>query len=310
MTYGLAVLARRGVTGTASAFTAWEWARLAVGCGLCLAACDGLAILAGVPAEPGFNGSLLAAASPAVGVLVAVAAVAVGLVLGLVAAGRMGVEAVVFCAAIGLAALGGRCGPITPVLQYAAGRGVFLLMVGELALLAGAVAGGWWVLERLARAARGRAAGEADIRFGFPNEIVDPTLGERLAVLGVGVLVGGVCELVFIHTPFGKQAVVGLIVSSFLGSVGAYAYTPVGEGIWFWTAPAVTGMVGYLLAFMAGDGGVLGQLHGWAAPLARPTPLDYAGVGTAMALLGHWTSRRWAQAEEAPELADPDAPPA
>ena len=310
MPYGLLLLTRRGARDTAAAFTTREWLRLAVGCGLCLAACDALAVLARVPAQPGFDGSLLAAPGAAVGFAVAVAAVVAGLVLGLLAAGPMGVEAVVFCAAIGLAALAVRCGPITPVLQYAAGRGVFAAMLLESVLLVAALAGGWWALERLARAARDRAAGDDVIRLGFANEVEHPTLAQRFTVLGVAVLVTGVCEMIFVHTPAAKQAVAGVIISSFLGSLAAYTYTPIGEGIWFWTAPAATGAVGYGFAFAGHDGGPLGQLRGFAAALARPTPLDYASVGTAFALLGHWTSRRWAQAEEPQTLADPEAPPA
>jgi hypothetical protein len=69
-------------------------------------------------------------------------------------------------------------------------------------------------------------------------------------------------------------------------------------------------VVGYLIAFFGNDGGTAGDLHGWAAALARPTPLDYASVGTAAALLGHWSNRRLAEADEPPVLADPDSPPA
>ncbi len=310
MTYGLAGLTSRGVRDTAAAFTGREWMRLGLGCVLCLLACDGLARLAGVPVSPGFDGSLLAGPSPVLGVVIAAVAVAVGLVLALVVAGPIGVEAVVFCAALGLAALAVRCGPITPVLQYAAGRGVFVAMAAESAVLWAIVAGGWWAVERLARAARDRAAGEDVIRLGFGNEIVEPTLAQRLAVLGVSTLAGGICELVLIQTPMGKQAVAGVGVAAFLGSLAGYAYSPIGEGIWFWSAPCLTGFIGYGIALVTGDGGPLGQLHGWAAPLAQPTPLDYAGVGTALALFGHWTSRRWAQAEEPPQLADPESPPA
>ena len=295
--------------GVASAFTLAEWCRLIVGCVLCLVVCSGVAAAFGLPAEPGFDGSLLSGTAPVGSILIAFVAIAAALVVGTLVAGRIGVEAAVLCALVGLAAVAVRCGPITPVLQYATGRSVFVAMAVELVLLAAAVGAGWWLLERLAMAARARSA-EPAARLGVPTELTDATVGQKFTVLGVGVLVAGLCELILVVLPTGKQAMAGTVVASYLGALAAYQYLPLGEGVWYWTAPAALGGVGYLIAWVSGDGGAIGELHGWAAALARPTPLDYASVGTAAALLGHWSSRRWAQAEEPPTLADPDALPA
>jgi hypothetical protein len=60
----------------------------------------------------------------------------------------------------------------------------------------------------------------------------------------------------------------------------------------------VMGVIGYLLAYFTVDGLAIGDLHGWAGPLARATPLIYISMGTAGALVGYWCSRRWAQPEE------------
>jgi hypothetical protein len=68
------------------------------------------------------------------------------------------------------------------------------------------------------------------------------------------------------------------------------------------------GVVGYVAALVTRDGDPTGEMHGWLAALARPTPLHYASVGTAASVVGHWTCRRWAMADEPPELADADAP--
>jgi len=301
--------ATKVIVQPASSFSLGEWAQLTVGCVLCLLTCDGIAAAFGLPAEPGFNGSLLMAPGPVGSVLVALVAVAAALIVGALVAGRIGVEAAVVCAGVGLAAVAARCGPITPVLQYAAGRGVFVALAFETVLLAGAMGGGWWVLERLAMAARA-ASGDPAARLGFPTEVTDATVGQKFAVLGVAALVSAVCELILVVLPAGKQAMCGVVIASFVGAWSAYQYLPLGEGIWYWTAPSAAGVVGYIIAFVTGDGGPIGELHGWAGALARPTPLDYASLGTAAALLGHWSSRRWAQAEEPPTLADPDAPPA
>ncbi len=294
-----------GVRDAAASFSVGEWTRLVLGSVLCLLSCQGIANAVGLPVQPGFSGSLLCGGSPLLSILMSVLAIAASLVVGAIVAGPIGVEASVLCAMIGLAALSVRCGPITPVLQYASGRGVFLALAVELALLGAAVGGGWWLLEQMAK-----AAAQGFPRLAVPTEVTDATTGQKFGALGVGVGVTAACELILVQLPAGKQAMCGVVIASYLGAWAAYSYLPLAEGAWYWSAPTVVGLVGYLFAFFGNDGGATGELHGWLAALARPTPLDYASVGTAAALLGHWSNRRLAGSDAPPVLADPDAPPA
>jgi hypothetical protein len=189
------------VRSTAAAFTTGEWVRIVVGCILCLSVCDGLAAWMGLPAEPGFNGSLLAGTGPVGSVVTAWVAIAASLIVGSIVAGRIGVEAAVLCATVGLAAVSVRCGPITPVLQYASGRGIFIALAVELVLLAAAMGGGWWLLEKMAL-----AAAKGVPRLAVPTEVNDATTGQKFGVLGVGMLVVAVCEIILVQLPAGKQA--------------------------------------------------------------------------------------------------------
>ena len=55
------------------------------------------------------------------------------------------------------------------------------------------------------------------------------------------------------------------------------------------------GVVGYLLAWfnLPPDSLQTGRPHGGIlSALARPLPLDYAGIGTAASLLGYWMRRK------------------
>jgi hypothetical protein len=67
---------------------------------------------------------------------------------------------------------------------------------------------------------------------------------------------------------------------------------------WYWCGPLVVAVIGYLLAASGSQLWMIGQVGGYAPALARPAPLDYASAGTAGALVGYWTSRRWREQEE------------
>ena len=281
-----------------------DWGVLAVTGGATAAIGLGLGSLAHVPAEPLFDGSLLAGPSPVVAMLVGLAVIAVGLAIGRLTSWFVGVEAAVFTAAVGLWALAVRCGPVRPVLQYATGRGVWLAMAAEALILGAALVGAWWVLDRQARRARAAAAAAV---LAVPNEVVDATASQKVWAAAVAVLVTGVVETILVQTDSAAQALAGVAVAGFAGALAGYSYLPLGQGAWYWTAPVLTAAIGYVAAFVTGDGVGTGDLHGYLAAIARPTPLHAASVGVAAAVVGHWTARRWALDEEAPMLADPDA---
>jgi hypothetical protein len=275
-----------------SALNPIERGVLVVGAAACACICVWTASLLGIPREPGFGGSLLGvqgAGSAVTGILVVLIAIGLcSIVSGLVAL-MIEVESGVFCCCAGLIALAIRCGGIRPVLQYAPGATVFLAMAIELLLLAGSIFGIWIFLSRVFIQGKDLAA---------PNESADAPITQKLLTLGIQVLVMGVCEMILIQNDAQAQALAGVFVAGFLGVLAAYMFTPLPEGFWYWTGPAVLGIVGYLLAMTDAGSNSLGDLHGWSAALARATPLDYASAGIGGAMLGYWCSRRWAQPEE------------
>jgi len=282
---------------TWKAFTPFERAVLIICSVLCGFACLWTGDLLGVPRDPGFSGSLLASGSPISGIIVVVIALAICGVIGVLVAKIMGIESGLFCCCIGLAALAVRCGPIRPVLQYASGPSVFLALNSETALLAVIILAVWFVLGRLFKRPRNSQTGELEIAA--PNEITNAPLPKKLMTLGVQVLAMGILESILIQSDAKPQAMAGVFISAFGGvMVSYYLFAALPEGIWYWMGPMVLGVLGYLITFFVGATSVTGDIHGWSAALARPTPLDYAGMGTAGALLAYWCSRRWAQPED------------
>jgi hypothetical protein len=278
-----------------SAFTPFERAVVIIGSSLCGGVFLSTGPLLGVPREPGFNGSVLTSGAPVTGMIAIVVALSICTVIGLLVAKLIDVESGLFCCCIGLATLAIRSGPIRPVLQYADGPSVFLTLAFESVILAIFVLTVWFALRSFFKP----SIQSDGLQLVAPNEITDATLSQKLMVVGVQVVVMGVCELVLIQNDPQAQAIAGMAVSAFLAVLAAYMFMSLPEGVWYWTGPAVLGFIGYLLAFLNNKDIAIGEVNGWSAALARPTPLDYASVGTASALLAYWCSRRWAQPEEA-----------
>jgi hypothetical protein len=280
-----------------------QWAMLIIASILCGWADVWVGSLLGVPREPHFNGSLLEGGTPITGVLALLVAVGINFLIGSIVAGTVEADAALFCCCIGLGGFAIHCGPIRPVLQYSSGHSVFLSMAVESALLAGMVVGGWLGFTQLLRQIGPR--GLRASRPLAPNENAKAELAEKLSTLGVQMLAMAICETILLQNDAQAQSIAGLFVAGFLGSLAAYMFTPLGEGVWYWGGPLALGAIGYLLAYIGNDAAATGDVHGWAAALARATPLQYAGPGTAGALLGYWCSRRWAQPEgDAEETAE------
>jgi hypothetical protein len=212
-------------------------------------------------------------------------------ILGHVIAGRRWLYAGPFVATFGLMAWSCRGGPSRYVYQHAAiagdGRVVFLVLALELAVLSLFVGAIWYFI-----VSRGQAiAKQPDV----PGTILprgDLPLF-RFQAIGAQILMTGL--LIMFLTPVDAKK--GVLASVFIGSlIGAslteYFFGKAELAAWYWVAPAVTGIVGYLLNFLnnaAGAPDVTGHLMGSFAPLSRPLPLDYASAGMFAALLGFWT---------------------
>lgn len=245
----------------------------------------------GIAREYGFGGSLLVSPGPvgnllATGVLV-VAAVALGTLL----AGFVRPDAGLFAAAVGLVTLSLRGRTMDAVLHYGEGPAVFLWLAAELVLLYAFLAAAWWALFSLQR--QGRLHGDA-VRDGLADAELPEHAG-WIALLTQAVIMGAVV-IVIAQTEDKKQVIAAVAIGAWAGAFFPYWQHGARPSVWYWTGPLVIGVAGYLLAYVnppeGWDIGRPGYRAGFLAALVRPLPLDYAGVGTAAALMGYWMRRR------------------
>ena len=246
----------------------------------------------GLSREHGFNGSLLVSTGWAGNLLVTCVLVFTAVVLGTVIAGFVRPDAGLLAAALGLVALSVRGQPVYGVLHDADGRrGAFLLMALELALLYAFVGAAWWMLFALQR--QGRLRPDA-VRDGLADVDLPPNAG--WGALTTHVLVTAVVVVLVAQSEDKKQVLAAVALGSFAGAFFPYWQHGARPSAWYWTGPLVVGLAGYVLAFMnpplGADIGRPGYPAGFLAALVRPLPLDYAGAGTAGALLGYWMRRR------------------
>lgn len=250
----------------------------------------------GIPRYPGFEISLVRQPSPAVVLLLVGILLWAATAVSTAIAGTVRMDAGLFGAAVGLAALSWRGGPFRTIAQAATDLALFRGLALELFVLGAWLGVAWYALWLLHR--RGRILGDAD-RDGLADQ--QHSAGDRLTALGAQVAATAVLVVLLARTDDKKQVLAAVGVASFLGTLLAYSAAPVRPSAWYWAGPFVVGVVGYVVASFGSvpvaawkDG--LGR--GLLAPLARPLPLDYASFGPAGALLGYWMSRQWHRAKE------------
>ena len=119
----------------------------------------------------------------------------------------------------------------------------------------------------------------------------------KASALAMQVGVMAVCMMLLAQTDMKAQAIASVAVAAFVGACAAYYMYPISPSPWLWIGPMIVGAIGYALMYFKHDPSdtawKVGQFTSWAAPLARPLPLDYATAGPAGAILGYWMSRRW-----------------
>jgi hypothetical protein len=256
----------------------------------------------GIPRHAGFEASLALQPRPAAVLLLTgfVLWICVAVCTALTA--RVRLDAGLFSACIGLAALSVRGGPMRYVFQQAiesgTGRGIFLAMGVELVVLFGFLGLAWYGLWALH--VRGTLEGDA-LRDGLADQ--EHTLGERVGAAATQFAGMFVLMLVLAQADDKKQVLAAVFLSSFLATLLAYTFMPVRPSVWFWAGPLAVGLLGYAWDYLNwGRGGwsvwKAGLGAGALAPLGRPLPLDYASLGPAGAILGYWISRGWERAKE------------
>jgi hypothetical protein len=240
-----------------------------------------------IPAERAHGGSLLG--QPTVGsVLVALITAVVllaGCTLFVHAFLRSRWEMASLAAATaGFSAWSMRGGPIHYTLFHAPTAAIFIRLACELILL-GAIVGVIWLLMWQDPAGEQPAS-----PAGVAGSVLKHTLIMALLVF------------LLAQTDQKKQCVAGVFLAALISASIVHANWPQrGAGKWFWVAPIIVGVLGYLVAFFQADNWSSGmhELTGLWAPLARPLPLDYASVGMFGSLLGYWMNIPEENREEA-----------
>lgn len=250
-----------------------------------------------IPAVPDYQAALIVQPSAMLTVAVAGVTLVACVLLATMIAGRLHFESGLFCACIGMAALSIRGGPVRYVLMYATSDRVFIQLAFELVLLFGVVAAGWYVLLILR---------DNDLLKAEPLRDDDPHALPAQGFMAMGAQVVAMILAMQLLAQNDRKAQVlwALGLSSFAGALFAHNLFPARPSIWFWTAPFVVGVLGYVAAWFGPGPLIGGDVGGYLPALARPLPLDYATLGTAGALFGYWTSRKWQHEREH----DPDNP--
>ena len=281
-------------TPSAGPFTPYQRARLLLisSAVLCFVAFWWLGRIFRIPIHPGHEASLFQQPQLPVVLLMVGAALMGCVAVGTAVAGMIRFNAGLLTAGIGLAALSTRGGTIRDVIHHGLSSlgspQFFLHLAYETATLAAMFALPWLVLLRFHRAGILRDR-EGNAVLSERGQI---TLSLLTQTLVTGAFVLGLC------TSDAKQQVLAAVaIASFVGSLAAQAIFPATPRSATWLPPLLVGIAGYVLAYFNPAGIETADLTHWSAPLSRPIPIDYAGVGTAAAILGHWSSRQWAEKE-------------
>jgi hypothetical protein len=238
-----------------------------------------------VPAERGFDASVLRQPHWPMVLLAIYATFAICLIFGTLISGRWWFFGGLFATLVGLAVLSVRGGPMRYVLFDAQSAGltqrVFLTLALETALLFVPIAMAWTYLwprfESLLPA--------LDTTKTPSDEMPLP-----LAVLAqVGIT--GVIVLLLAAIDSKKQVLVSVFLAGMIGTALADYIAPHRQAArWYWVGPLAVGVIGYLFAYFNATSWTNGAPLGAFAALARPLPLDYASAGAAGALLGYWAA--------------------
>jgi hypothetical protein len=241
-----------------------------------------------IPAAPARAGSLLQQSAPLLAIGVAWVALTGGAMISSVFASGVHYDGGLFCAALGLAALAARMGPARFALFNAHTPGVYLLLALETLILGLGVVLAWMLLRRAAQAGKLPLEQAAD-----PNDDPDEPLDQKLLATAAQIILTLLGVIFLVQTDQKMQTLCGLFISASLAALAAHHFVPARPSIWFFCGPFVVAIIGYLSQFFWPGEWMIGDPRGMLAPLTRAMPLDYASAGTAGALLGYWTSRRW-----------------
>ena len=247
-----------------------------------------------IPVHSGYEASLLQQPHAIVSLLIIAIVFILCVAIGTAIAGMIRFNAGLLAACIGVMALSVRGGSSRHVLFHAvsqgAGSGVFLRLMIETALLGVLIGLCALILEWLYSSGTLRDRESA----------IPPPVGERsdASAFALQLVVTAVAVALIARTEDKQQVLAAVGIGSFAGTAITQSVFPTDQRGWYWAAPLIVGLIGYFLAYLNPSGMSQGHLLNTFAPLARPLPLDYASLGVAGAVLGHWMGRRWHRERE------------
>jgi hypothetical protein len=267
-------------------FSFLQWLLLSVVAAACVAITSVAAKLLGWPTFARQEASVLASAAPMMGIAAVVVSLAVCTPLGTLLARRLRFDAGMFTAAIGLAALSVRGGPVSGALRSTANPRLYLTLALESVMLLGLLGLGWQWLDLF------RRWGWVQPEPSDDSERARPPLAQQAMACLVQATVTALLILLLAQSDAKKQIMAAVAVGSLLGGIAAHQTFSVAPSAPFWIGPSLTAIAGYVWALKAPGRWAIGIP---ANALASASPLDYASLGTAGAIMGYWVSRVWKQ---------------
>jgi hypothetical protein len=254
-----------------------------------------------IPPYPGVDASLTVGSSFLLPFIVIGVVMAVSVLIGTAVAGMVRFNAGLLTACLGLSALSFRGGDtrhsIFTALSLLGPDRIFLRYFFELLILSIMIGAAWYILRNLYTAGKLRDRETASMR---DNETID-TIAESSS-LAAQFIVTGLLVMLLAQSEAKQQVMAAIFIASFAGSAIAHTSSPTGPRSWYWLPPLLVGLFGFLLAqFFTPTGLPAADFRGSFAGLYRPLPLDYASMGPAGAIIGHWMSRRWQRDRTSPQ---------
>ena len=246
-----------------------------------------------IPLYPGYQSSLSLQPPYLLPFLIILVVLSVSLAIGTAIAGMVRFNAGLLTACLGLCALSFRGGePRHTVLWSISLLGpnqIFPRFFLELLILSIFIAVAWYVLRNLYTAGKLR-----DRETPMMSESDPGHIQAEFSSLAVQFILTALLIMLIAQTDAKQQAMAAIFLGSWAASAFAHTFFPTGPRSWYWLPPLLVGLAGYLLAWAVVPTGLMtADFRGSFAGLYRPMPLDYASMGPAGAIIGHWMSRRW-----------------
>jgi hypothetical protein len=260
-----------------------------------------------IPPYPGYQSALFVSSLFVLPLLIIAIVLAISVAIGTAVAGMVRFNAGLLTASLGLAALSFRGGEPRHTLLWVLSRigtdQIFPRFFLELLLVSVLLGIAWYILRMLYTAGKLRDRETPIMGEGDASHV-----SAEVSSLGVQFILTALLIMLIAQSEAKQQVMAAIFFGSWGASAFAHTFFPTGPRSWYWLPPLLVGLFGFLLAWLFPPTGLLtADFRGSFAGLYRPTPLDYASMGPAGAIIGHWMSRRWQRDRSAPPNATASA---